>query len=142
MQMTSPFTDSPLSARAAISENKAVHNNPPGMGLSTQVDISPQAQEKLAQEKNELTQKLELKKTNTNSKGVEESNKNNEAKSLDKLIEDTQDRIKEFQKKLRSLRSENSEEAKQEQKMLESQIMSLNAILISLFGKKLEALEQ
>lgn len=109
---------------------------------STNVNISAEAQEKLAQDKSafgqSLTQKNEMKPEQSAKSAKAEA----ESKALDKLIEETQKKIKETQEKLRRLKNDNSEEAKQEQALLESQVMLLNGVLISLFGKKFDALKQ
>jgi len=140
MHITAPFTNSPLSTSTDIGEDNIDTNKQYSVAQSTQVSISTQAQEKLAQEKSGLSQELEQQ--NNSAEAVDRSKSDSETKSLDRLIEETQEKIKEIQEKLRSLKADKSEEAQQEQKMLVSQVMSLNAVLISLFGKKLEALEQ
>jgi len=141
MLIASPYTNSSLSVATAIGKNSIDSSNQPGSSTSIKVNISPQAQEKLEQEKNDISQKLGLQKENSKAEKTKENKSDTETKSLDKLIGDTQERIKEIQEKIRRLKGKNTEEVQQERKMLESQIMSLNAILISLFGKKLEALE-
>jgi len=141
IQVGASLAYSSLTSATAADKNEAAQTNQSWSSPSTLVNISPQAQEKLAQEKSELGQKL-AKQIQPDSTEDIKNNESESTKLLDKLIEETQEKIKEAQQELRALKSNNTEEAKQEQKMLESQIMSLSALLIGLLGKKLEALEQ
>jgi len=142
MQIDAFLTSPPLTPVRAVGNNNADLNNPPSTATKTVIHISPQAREILAQEKSELAQKLAKQIQPDSAEDIENNESESSTKLLDKLIEETQDKIKEAQQELSALKSKNTEEAKQERKMLESQIMSLSVILIGLFGKKLEALKQ
>jgi len=115
-------------------------NNQPTTSTNTQVNISPEAREKLALEQSQLGEKLAQQLQPGNVGDTEENKSDTEV--LDKLIEQIQDQIKDAQQKLREIKSSSSEAVQQEQKIIESQLMSLNATLIGLLGKKLEALEE
>lgn len=124
-----------------IIQNSTVQSNYQGPSASTQVDISPEAKDKLAQEKNELGQKLAQQLHPDGVEDTKESKSDVDLEFLDKLIEQTKEQIEEVQQELRELNNDNSEQAQQEKKMLQSQLISLNGTLLGLFGKKLTALE-
>ena len=122
--------------------NQAISTNDLLSIKNGKLDISSEAREKLTIEvqaqKDKITQQLK----DSAKASVEESKDDSENDYLDQLIEQIQEQIKEIKQKLHSLDRENSEQSRQEKKMLESQLMSLNGTLMSLFGKKLKALEE
>ena len=106
---------------------------------SSYVKLSNEAKEKYQQEKNsfgkELAQQINAQKSETTEKIEAATQKD----GLDTMIEQIQQLIKDIQKRLRSLRNKNSEAAKAEIKMLEAQLLNLNATLMALIGKKFDA---
>jgi len=142
MQIDALFASPALSSVNAVDNSNDDLNNQPKASTSTVVNISSEGREKLALEESELGEKLAKQIQPDSAEDIENNDSERATKLLDKLIEETQDKIKDAQQELRALKTKNTEEAKQEQKMLESQITSLNVILIGLFGKKLESLEQ
>ncbi len=128
MQIATSFAYSTLTSKTADDEDNLAKNNPHSTTSSTQVNISPEAREKLAEQ---------LQAENN-----EEEKNEIDTEFLDKMIEQIQEQIKEIQQELRKLNSDNGKEVQQEKKMLESQLSSLNGTLLGLFGKKLAALEE
>ncbi len=105
---------------------------------SAYVRISDSAKEKLNQENKglgkEIAEQIHEQKKSTSDK-IDEATKKD---GLDKMIEQIQKLIKDIQKRLRALRNKNSEAAKAEIKMLEAQLLNLNASLMALIGKKFD----
>lgn len=86
------------------------------------VTLSPEAFEKLRQD------------TKQSTTGAE--------KSTDKqqeLIEDIKEKIKELEQELKRLRNDKSEQSLEQQKNIQHQIAALNATLLELIGKQLNA---
>ncbi|WP_448246689.1 hypothetical protein [Thalassotalea agariperforans] len=104
------------------------------------VNLSNEAQKKLAEEQsaiaNELAKQTQLKKTQQTEEVSE-----TDTERFDKMIEKVQEKIKEVQQQIRALNGEKTEDAQAKRKALDSQLVSLNATLIGLLGKKIEALE-
>jgi len=125
-----------------VTQNSTLESNYQSPSASTQVDISPEARDKLAQEQNELGQKLAQQLQDDSVKDTKENKNDVDTEFLDKLIEQTKEQIKEVQQELRKLNNDKSDQAQQDKQMLGSQLMSLNATLLGLFGKKLAALEE
>lgn len=107
---------------------------------NSSVTISSEAREKLAEEQSNAGKKIAEQ---MQSKSAENSTSENvsEAQRLEKMIEDIQEQIKEVQRQISAVRGEKSEQAAAHRKALEGQLASLNATLIGLMGKKLEAIE-
>lgn len=146
MHIGTNTTYSPLSSvntvdKINISQNSTVQSNPQGPSDSIQVNLSPEARDKLAQEQSELGQKLAQQLHPDSIEETKESESNVDTEFLEKLIEQTEEQIKEVQQERRELNNDNSEQAQQEKRMLDSQLVSLNGTLLGLFGKKLTALE-
>lgn len=107
---------------------------------SVEVIISSEARDKLAQEKASIGKKIAeqlTEKNQSNTEKVEESS----TESLDTMIEQIEEQITEINEKLNKLNNDKSEEAAKERDALTAQLMSLQATLISLIGKKLDAVE-
>ncbi|MFD2167109.1 hypothetical protein ACFSJY_12700 [Thalassotalea euphylliae] len=105
------------------------------------LNISSEAREKLKEEQASLEKKAVeglLQQSTEETKSTAKSDA--EIDKLDELIEQLQERIKEVQRKLAKIRSDNSEEAERERRMLEGELISLNASLINILGKKMDAL--
>ncbi len=139
IQIGTSFTYSPLTSITVDDKDNLVQDNHQSKTSSTQVNISPQAREKLALEQSEQGPKLAQQLQTDN---IEEEKNESDTEFLDKMIEKTQEQIKEIQRELRELNNDNSKEVQQERKMLESQLTSLNGTLLGLFGKKLAGLEE
>lgn len=110
------------------------------MRSSTIVNISSEAQTKLAQEQSDIgkdiAQKMQAKSTDKTEKTSE-----TDTERLDKIIAEVQEQIKEVQQEIKALNGEKTEQAQAERKALDAQLSSLNATLIGLMGKKLDELE-
>lgn len=124
-----------------VAQNSTIQSNHQGQSDSAQVNISPEARDKLAQEQSELGQKLAQQLHPDSVEDTKENKSDVDTEFLDKLIEQTKEKIKEVQQERRALNSDNSEQGQQEKRMLDSQLMSLNGTLLGLFGKKLSAIE-
>jgi uncharacterized protein (DUF305 family) len=128
IQVASSFAYSTLtSANVDVKESHS-QNNLQSATSSTEVNISHEARDKLAQQ-------LQAEK-------VEEEKNESDTEFLDKMIDQIQEQIKEIKQELRKLNNDNVKEVQQEKKMLESQLSSLNGTLLSLYGKKIAALEE
>lgn len=124
-------------------ENKSTttHNsNPLKYSGETKVNISSEARAKLAQEQSEVGKTLgeQLKAQQADNEASEEAT---DVERLNKLIKEIQEQIKEVQEQIRALNGDKSETAQAKRKALDGQLNSLNATLIALLGKKLDAIE-
>lgn len=106
---------------------------------SATVNISSKAQENLAKDAKATGQEL-VKQQLAKALEKNETTQITETDRLDKIISDIQEKIKKAQKELRSLNGEKNEQAAAQRKLLNAQLITLNASLINLMGKKLEAL--
>lgn len=109
---------------------------------NSQVTISAEGRDKLAQEKSELGKTLAEQLQQNNKDEVEEQSDNSEAQYLDKMIEQVKEQLKETQREISALNNDSSVEAKEKQEALEAQLISLNATLMGLMGKKMAAMEE
>ena len=128
IQIASTFAYSNLTPANVDVKESHSQNNLQSKTSSTEVNISHEARDKLAQQ-------LQAEK-------VEEEKNESDTEFLDKMIDQIQEQIKEIKQELRKLNNDNAKEVQQEKKMLESQISSLNGTLLSLYGKKIAALEE
>ena len=137
-------TYSPLASVTSADKHNIAHNNQLGVTSDSgiQVNISAQAREKLALEQSEIGQKLAQQFQENSVEDKEEDKNETGTELLDEMIEQIQKQIKETQQALSKLNSDSSKKVQVKQKMLESQLISLNATLLGLFGKKLAALEE
>lgn len=107
---------------------------------STVVNISDEAKDKLAQEQSDIGKDLAEKMLSKESEKTPEDSVS-DIERLDKIIEDIQEQIKEIQQQIRALNGEKTEQARAQRKALDAQLSSLNATLLGLMGKKLDAIE-
>jgi chromosome segregation ATPase len=128
IQVASAFAYLTLTPANVDVKESHSQNNPQSTTSSTEVNISHEARDKLAQQ-------LQAEK-------VEEEKNESDTEFLDKMIDQIQGQIKEIKQELRKLNNDNAKEVQQEKKMLESQLSSLNGTLLSLYGKKIAALEE
>lgn len=139
---TSTFQINAVSVAAVgtTSASNAEANNALSKLENTKVSISLEARTKLAGEQNNAGKKIAEQMQSQRAEDNEPENVS-EAQRLEKMIEDIQEQIKEVQRQLSALKGEDSEQVKTQRKALEGQLASLNATLIGLMGKKLEAVE-
>lgn len=104
------------------------------------VNISTEAQEKLAQEQKALGQEL-VKQQHSKKSDEAEETEVSETELLDKIIADIQEKIKEVQQEIKALNGKNSEEAEAQRKALNAELASLNASLINVMNNKLDTIE-
>ncbi len=134
IQIGTPFTYSSLASVSTdgmsnIAQSNTIQSNQHNSSSITQVNISPEAREKLAQEQGELGKKLAQQLNPDSTEDTKKSTSGTNMDLLDKLIEQIKEQIEEVQQELRKLNSDNSEQAQQEKKMLESQLLSRNGTL-------------
>lgn len=104
------------------------------------VNLSSEAQKKLAEEQSAIANKLAKQAQLKETQQTEEVSETN-TERFDKMIAKVQEKIKEVQQQIRALNGEKTEDTQAKRKALEGQLVSLNATLIGLLGKKMEALE-
>lgn len=139
-----PLTSQTVATTYSESDNPtgtAQHGQQSG-SPSTHLSISDDARQKLADEKSQLGQKLAEQLNAKRDEAVSGQENESDIERLDKMIEDIKEQIEETQRELSALNSDKSKQAEEKRKQLELDLMVLNATLIGLMGKKMDALEQ
>lgn len=138
----------------SISINQQAHTPPTasdkGYWNIAQDNSSPSAQVTLSDEGKALSQAestkdfgYALKQPNNSAQQVDATNEQEKKGDiLDEQIKRVQEQIKETQQKIAALQGQNTEEAKEQIKILTGLLMELNAQLISLNEQKLQKAKQ
>ena len=139
-----PLTSQTVATTYYVSDNATAtaHHGQQSDSPSTHLSISDDARQKLADEQSQLGQKLAKQLNANRDETVSGQENESDIERLDKMIEDIKEQIEETQRELSALNSDKSEQAEEKRKQLELDLMVLNATLIGLMGKKMDALEQ
>ncbi|GLX76972.1 hypothetical protein tinsulaeT_03120 [Thalassotalea insulae] len=106
---------------------------------SRYINLSKEAKDKLEQENKTLGRKIAGQMQEQKAQTTGKIDEATEQDNLDTMIEQVQEQIKDIEKRLRLLRNKQSETEEAEIKMLEAQLLNLNANLMALIGKKFDA---